>query len=247
MSYQKGDFEYDNDRSNRDFYKIVWPRISREWDWFLGCELMPLEKSPKDGVGLLLDRAGGIDYVARRRIGGLVPIASRVQGNFGFRTFTTRYRRPGGQPTEFKKIRDALDRGDLVPKFQTHAYVNDNGEMLNAFGISVRDLYQHIEAIGKLRTNKSDGVEFIYTEVDTLVSLGVEVKESRFSAGEFLARCHEKHRAYLHDKPVRLHGASWSNKCPRCDGTGRAPTPYAGYVRCGLCAGGGLVQKGASR
>jgi hypothetical protein len=247
MKYEKGNLEYDLDRSNREFHKIVWPRINKEWDWFEGCELTTPEKIQGDKTGLLLDQAGGIDYVAKRRIGGLVPIASRVQGDFPFRTFTVRYSRPGGAPTEFKKIREALIRGDLAPKFQTHAYVDDSGRLLRAFGVRVVDLYGHIEAIGRMKENPSDGVTFLYVEVDLLRARNVEVREVSLNIDEFFASLRQKHRPYYWDKPGRLHGGSWSNKCQRCDGSGKVQVRWIGNVRCGACYGSGLKPQGAKR
>lgn len=244
MNYQKGDYEFDRARSDRDFLEVVWPAIKREWDWFDGACLVPEDESKR--LRLMMDTSANIDILARDPKGRLIGIASRVQYQT-WRTFTVRYRRASDAETEFAKMMDALAHDRMTAGYMTHAYVSDvSRDLISAYGVRLRAIYENRD-LGYIKTARSDGNQFLCIDIDRLVNRGVEVREITFDVDGFFAKLREKHHAYLHDKPDRLHGASWSSKCPRCDGAGRAPTPYAGYVRCGLCAGGGLVQKGVSR
>lgn len=151
------------ERSAHNFQSIVWPTIG---PLLGGGRLMPVETVTDSGMAQTLDMLAGVDlwYVYQDHI---FPIASRVQyGGRAWNTFTIRYSRPSGQPTEYHKRLESIRTGSLYPAVTIQAYVN-NGQLLAAAAVDTRHLMQiAAKHEHQIRVNPADGAKFIYVNWD---------------------------------------------------------------------------------
>lgn len=88
-----------------------------------GGQIISVENN-KDKLARLLDMTAGFDYIYTYSGKMLYAIASRVQYNINYRTFTVREERESKAMTEHKKIQDAIDYGALYPYFRMQAYID---------------------------------------------------------------------------------------------------------------------------
>jgi hypothetical protein len=90
---------------------------------------------PNDLINKLLDRDAGFDYF-REDKNGMQGIASRVQFDDSFNSFTIRLERDSGNKTEFEKRKFAIENGYMYPEFTMHSYF-DNRINLNLISIAI--------------------------------------------------------------------------------------------------------------
>lgn len=142
-------WEDDLDKSHKDFLNIVWPAIEGR---IRGGDLYPVEAIASiNELARLIDTHSGIDWIQICGNGtkSLRGIASRVQWDVDYRTFTIRTHRPSGAKTEYEKrsleIKDG--GGWLLPAITTQAYVS-GGKLLSYGIIKTKSLYGHIDNRG---------------------------------------------------------------------------------------------------
>lgn len=113
--------------SSRAFVDLVWPLFSPAVG---GGELFPVEMSTNGAEFLKkLDQVAGIDGWIVQNNRHMFGIASRVQnaGNFAYKTFTVRTKRPHGKPedTEYEKRRAQIrTKGSVWPLWTSQAYLD---------------------------------------------------------------------------------------------------------------------------
>lgn len=149
----RADVARDLERSTKAFLSVVWPAIAP----LVGMgTFVPVESINNDGLALDLDVLAGIDgfHIVRER-GMMRGIASRVQfGERSWGTFTIRYGRVSGFPTEWEKrmkAREAASQGWLQPALAVHAYVTPNGDALLGAAVVpypelINFILEHLEA-----------------------------------------------------------------------------------------------------
>lgn len=165
--------------SARDFSERAWPVIR---DWCGGGELVPVEAVTATPFARLLDNYSGIDHwQVKPQDGQIRGLASRVQWGEDWRTFTVRFSRPSGVPTEYHKRMAALhakDEGWLFPALTAQAYLTKRAEQLLSVAIvTTADLYAFLESYN-LENNKrttSSGEEFLWLPWDWLRVSGVNI------------------------------------------------------------------------
>lgn len=154
-------------RSQHAFATLVWPRLSNH----LGQgRLIPVETVTDSNMTKALDMLAGVDTWLISD-GHVYPIASRVQyGATAWRTFTIRRSVRSGLPTEYHKRIDAIRSGALYPRFTVQAYINGD-QLLAAAAVDTRHLIERCATLEhQVRTNPTDGAQFIYVQWDQLDS-----------------------------------------------------------------------------
>lgn len=150
-------------RSATQFREAVWPTVG---PLLGGGQLIPVESVTDSGMANTLDMLAGVDlwHVHQNQI---FPIASRVQyGPRAWNTFTIRYSRPNGSPTEYHKRLESIKSGSLYPQKTIQAYVH-NGQLLAAAAVDTRHLMEQAgRYIHQVRVNPVDGAKFIYVNWD---------------------------------------------------------------------------------
>ena len=150
-------------RSAQQFTDVVWPNMA---PLLGGGHVIPVEAVTNSLMAQTLDTLGGVDlwWVHQQQI---FPVASRVQyGHQSWNSFTVRYSRSSGRPTEYHKRLQSLRTGSIYPKLTIQAYVN-NGHLMAAAAVDTKHLidlatqYSH-----QKRVNKADGATFIYVNWD---------------------------------------------------------------------------------
>lgn len=158
------------------FITDVWPVIRLVLG---GGELRTTEQVVTDTeIARALDFAG-VDHLQLCEPTGLRPIAARVQpGNY--RTFSVRYRLPNGKSTEWQKLNRAIDAGLIYPTILVQAYTTKDAKVADVGIIYTADLVDAIKR-GRpgydyqLKTNSTDGNEFLVIGWDALRKLGVRI------------------------------------------------------------------------
>lgn len=147
----------DMTESARDFDRIVWPSIKAAVG---GGELIPVESVSASGFAAKLDQIAGIDAWIVQRDMHMFGLASRVQWNVAYKTFTIRMRRPNGATTEYEKRKAQIaTSGSVYPKWTCQAYVK-GGALLTAAMATTKDVIAAVSlGIGYERT-AYDGVKF---------------------------------------------------------------------------------------
>jgi hypothetical protein len=165
-------------KSAEAFQNIVWPSISQHV-LVGGGIIKPVEAVASTAFANELDMYSGIDawqvLSDRRAIRG---IASRVQWDSPYRSFTIRYSKISGQKTEYEKRLDAIkneDEGLLYPHLTIQAYIDSTtNSLVAAASIPTKQLILQAELLlnrGVIKEHGdarfglrrlSDGTEFIY-------------------------------------------------------------------------------------
>lgn len=150
-------------RSAEHFQRIVWPHLS---PLLGGGHVVPVESVTDSRMAQMLDMLGGVDlwYVNQQQI---FPVASRVQyGPRPWNTFTVRYSRPSGAPTEYHKRADSIRSGSLYPRVTIQAYI-DGDRLLSAAAVDTKHLIaQATKHRHQVRVNPADGARFLYVRWD---------------------------------------------------------------------------------
>ena len=113
-----------------------------------------------------LDQYSGIDIIGRKNDNHLVTIASRIQWNKNYKTFTIRYERITGAKTEFEKRIEAIQKGYLYPNFTMQAYINETPLQILSWASIKTDIFykyliEHPEIMFE-RTANYEGNKFKY-------------------------------------------------------------------------------------
>lgn len=134
--------EQDLKQSSKAFLELAWPKLSKKLG---GGEIMPVETVTDSTFADALDQLAGIDaWQVFGNRDGIRGIASRMQPDRNFRTFTIRYRRMQGRETEWKKRVRAIDdkRGALFPFLTVQGYYNSaQNHLLSVAAIRTLDLF----------------------------------------------------------------------------------------------------------
>jgi len=156
--------------AERAFVAVVWPAIAPRIG---GGEFEPASGS--------LDQIAGIDGWQRARR-WMRAIAHRVQwGDTDWRTFTIRYRRPTGAPTEWEKLRAGIAiPARARPNLVIHAYVNGPRQaptLMSAGAAKAESLVAYASGLAELPVRRNpDGVEFIHCDWGAMTAAGYEVR-----------------------------------------------------------------------
>lgn len=124
--------------SRKAFLELVVPPLL---DMF-GGKVLPVEGVDGE-LQRSLDREAGIDSLLFSPH-GVYGIASRIQFDDNFRTFTIRKERASGATTEWSKLQNAMRQSSLMPSLTVQAYV-ESGRLLGAAVASTPDLVRWIE------------------------------------------------------------------------------------------------------
>ncbi len=119
---------------------------------FYGAVLQPLTAVgmlPRgtivDAEGTSQDMRAGIDYIISAADGTQTTVASRVQWQRDYGTFTIRYRTEKGTMSELTKRMRSILAGGSYPTLTLQAYVEQpGGPLINAYTVRTEDLYRHI-------------------------------------------------------------------------------------------------------
>lgn len=172
-------------KSAKAFIEIVWPQISSSSMIEKG-ELIAVESVTAKGFTKQLDILAGID--CWQIMGeGMRGIASRVQfGNTDYRSFTIRYKRPSGIPTEYEKRKLAIhnNKGLLYPYLTIQAYLTKDNKFMSAGIIKTKDLFMCLDNKCFCGTRMNpDGVSFKFIPWIKIKNLKIEIdiitKESK--------------------------------------------------------------------
>jgi len=130
-----------------------------------------------------LDQYSGIDLIGKKN-DNLMTIASRIQWDKNYKTFTIRYKRTSGAKTEYDKRIEAIEKGYLYPGWTLQAYMKgifDNNELIDENSLKILgcavvrtdELYRFIteEKIIFHNTANHEGNEFIYVYWDHIKHL----------------------------------------------------------------------------
>lgn len=168
----RADVARDMARADRAVRRLVWPVMEPVLGW---GELVVADHS---GIGGALDMMLGVDYLLARRGGGGYLLASRVQFEQEWSTFTVRDRGPG---SELGKRLDSWRRGDPLPDRTMHAYVSETRDrFLSGAVVNTRDLIRyHDENLDDLRRrrrfNGADGTPFTHVPWCDLRAAGADL------------------------------------------------------------------------
>jgi hypothetical protein len=95
--------------------------------------------------GTSQDLKAGIDWIISELSGVQTTIASRVQWDRDWGTFSIRYRTEKGQKSEFTKRALSVFEHGSYPTLTIQAFVTQpDGRLLNAYVIRTEDLFRHV-------------------------------------------------------------------------------------------------------
>lgn len=147
---------------------LVWPVVR---DKCGGGVIIPVETVSDSGFAAQLDMLAGID-AWQQLVDGVAGdvlrgIATRVQFERCFPTFTVRRSLSSGRPTEYDKRRAAMNgRGYLYPHLTVQAYVSGGSLVL----VGVAETSSVIDACSedRVRTNRADNNTFYWIPFSTV-------------------------------------------------------------------------------
>jgi len=135
------DFKEALSESQRAFRELVVPPLLKI---FGGGTVIPVEGVPGE-LEQKLDREAGIDAILFSERGAFA-IASRIQFDENYRTFTVRKKRSSRQTTEWEKLQRASVYGAMAPAIIVQAYVDRaQKQLLDAAVVCTTDLIRWIE------------------------------------------------------------------------------------------------------
>jgi hypothetical protein len=176
-------FEVSLPKSAQYFLTYVYPQIEKQ-QWFKGGYLVPVEATNNE-MAKLIDQYSSIDYWNLQTNIGIRGLASRVQYNSNFDTFTVRKERiETGARTEFEKLSNAIQNNWLYPYWFCQAYIYLKPYCyLNSIAIcKTNDLIEYIcngvENIDwKIRTTYDKGAADFYAvpwDLNSALRLGLQ-------------------------------------------------------------------------
>jgi hypothetical protein len=137
-------------------------------------------ESKDNEILILLDQKSGIDLIRENNI-GLQGIASRIQFDKAYNTFTIRKERFTGAKTEYEKRLEQMNNGYFYPEFTMQLYFNNriDLEFLSGGIIRTKNLYQFIENNpDKIFIKKSDNFFYVVKFKD-LIDMGIKIIEKK--------------------------------------------------------------------
>jgi hypothetical protein len=137
-------FKRDLSDSANAFINTVWPTIKK---WFDRCEIRHVETVNSIKFVNELDQLAGIDAWVLKAKTGMRGLASRVQWETSWNTFTIRRQREFGTKTEFEKRKEAIEKEWLYPYYTVQAYISrrgPTGEILSVACCKTKDLIEYI-------------------------------------------------------------------------------------------------------
>jgi len=175
-----------------EFERVVWPALA---PMIGGGEYTSVELASEKATADDLDTLAGIDaWQVIRDEHCVRGIASRVQWDVWYQTFTIRISRDNGTTTElFKRLKAIknIDKGYLFPHLTIQAYVKKpkrKGELIGCAAVKTIGLYTEAErlmievgedALRSSRQNygirRADNATFLWIDWDYLNSIGVNV------------------------------------------------------------------------
>jgi hypothetical protein len=130
------------------FYEVVEPALT-------AVGMLPRGRIV-DAEGTSQDMRAGIDYIISGADGTQTTIASRVQWQHDYGTFTLRYRTERGTMSELTKRTRSVLAGGSYPTLTLQAYVEQpGGPLINAYVVRTEELYRHI-----IRVSRDDPEHF---------------------------------------------------------------------------------------
>lgn len=121
MIENKKEYLKDIDKSNERILKHKkYLLYYTDWSDLISCE------NEDSIVCSLLDKKSGIDYLIKTKDNHLTTLASRIQYNSNFKSFTIRYTRTQGFATEYEKRIHEIDNGLLYPKYTLQVFEIDD-------------------------------------------------------------------------------------------------------------------------
>ena len=145
-----------------------------------GWRVMAVE-GRQDEICRILDVNCGVDYLLYSEKSSLVfGVASRVQYNKNYRTFTVRRARESGAVTEYDKRRTALAVNSIAPFYSMQMYIED--KKISGLAITrTDDLIKFIEAgraeVKKTLSDKIGQANFYICRWDAMRDFGCTVLE----------------------------------------------------------------------
>lgn len=156
----RDDVRRDMDKSARVFMSVVVPHLLPVIG---GGKIIQVESSACDDVRGVLDKSASIDAFHHIDDSGVRPIASRVQYNCHYGSFTVRLTRHTGATTEMEKISRAISNGTMRPHMHVHSYVRGETELIEGACVETDVLWRfmntHPECV-HTRRNRYDDNEF---------------------------------------------------------------------------------------
>ena len=145
-----------------------------------GWKIVAIE-GKDDEICRILDINCGIDYLLCSQKSSLAfGLASRVQYDHNYRTFSIRSKRDSGAKTEYEKRKVAIAVNALIPIYTMQIYIEDNqiSGLAIAKTIDILEFIERGYAI-KMKTSpsKKGQAEFYVCEWDMMKSLGYTVLE----------------------------------------------------------------------
>lgn len=135
-------WEHDLEESREAFVDLVTPVIE-EWT---GGELVNIESVTETSVANKLDSVAGVDAWDFDMGSGVRGVASRVQFDYPYDTFTIRKSRGSGAETEFDKRLRQINNGLLKVDYTVQAYVARNAWRLDSVAkVKTEPLIKFIE------------------------------------------------------------------------------------------------------
>lgn len=119
------------------FHQVVYPAL-------VSVDMLP-RGYLVDAEGTSQDMRAGIDYIISGADGTQTTVASRVQWQTDYGTFTIRYRTERGTMSELTKRTRSILAGGTYPTITLQAYVSQpGGPLINAYTVRTEDMYRHI-------------------------------------------------------------------------------------------------------
>lgn len=169
------DFQQNMDK-NSDSYKIIFPILKKilKPDY----EIISVENE-NSKIAKLLDSYSGIDFLLlNTATSELEGVASRIQYDKLYNSFTIRLGRESGVLTEFQKRNTAIKNNSLFPKFTLQSYILSTGEFSMAICKTV-ELFSFINNFPQFTkcTNEDQigQASFVVCYWDDLIKNGVNV------------------------------------------------------------------------
>ena len=139
-----GTFKEAISTTRQDFERHIAPIFRALWP---DSEIFCVEDQ-EDPLLQAFDTDCGIDYlIQHKKQHKLRALASRIQrAEYSFDTFTVRYSRDSGTPTEYTKRINAIAGGEMYPVLTFHAYLSTDGnEFYGMAIINTVDLFEYLQ------------------------------------------------------------------------------------------------------
>lgn len=135
-------------------------------------KLVNIEKSNNETL-LWMDKYSGIDYIGKSPKNQLFGIASRIQWDYDYSTFTIRYERYTGTATEYKKRLEAIKKGYFYPTYTLQAYFKRDLTPISCAVVKTKSLYEFVQKHpDKIKKLSSDN-KFLVVDWDLLDDISI--------------------------------------------------------------------------